>query len=374
MNIQRKPMYTPTGKESGKEKLQDILNMLTPFLIVVGILGMLLSIDSFAIAVKPAMDFEALLDSRTEPGDHVQGRVLYTFGCFAESSVIYSEYGRKTGETRNGCYYVIPGVNGVMILQVPLRYYDAMETLTEETFEYLYGGKEPQINIQVNGSVVINRSESLQRMLEEYLGMLGYSDREIADMGEVYIVEQKDTLTELRNIFVGSAAALTAGLILFFVRKRDKIAVFFGKNLKNLSPEKEARMGYMLTQITVDKRVIFKQVAVFMTVGLVLASLVCYYKSSLGYLAGSVILAYIAAVLFGLYPLIGSRAYIIFYEHGMNYCGEAFLYEESGYPEFQVIPQKSGSLTVFLKLKNRIFNVSGMEDFVEKYKRAYGIQ
>lgn len=374
MNIQRKPMYTSTEKESGKEKLQDILNMLTPFLIVVGILGMLLSIDGFAIAVKPAMDFEALLELPAAPGDHIQGRILYTFGCFAESSVIHSEYGRKTGETRNGYYYAIPGAGGVMILQVPLRYHDAMETLTEETFEYIYGGQEPQINIQVNGSVVINRSESLQRMLEESLAMLGYSDQEIADMGEVYIVKQDDMLTEMQNIFVGSALALAAGLILLFVRKRDKIAVFFGKNLKNLSPEQEARMGNMRTQIFTDKKIIYKQAAVFMAAGLVLASLVCYYKLSQGYLAGSVVLAYAAAVLFGLYPLIGSRAYIIFYEHGMNYCGEAFLYEESGYPEFQVFPQKNGRLAVFLKLKSRIFNVSDMEDFIAKYKRAYGIQ
>lgn len=372
--IRQKLMYTPTEKEPVKEKLRDLRAALAPWLIMIGIMGMLLSIDSFAIAVKPAADFEALLDFRAEPGDHVQGRVLYTYGCFAESSVISSEYGRKTGETRNGYYYVIPSADGVMILQVPLRYYDAMETLMEETFAYIFGGQEPRINIQINGSVVINRSESLLRMLGEYLGALGYSDREIADMGEIYIVKQDDSLTEARNIFVGSTVILAAGLILLFVEKKDKLAVFFGKNLKNLSPEKEARMGSMLTQVFADKKVIFKQSAIFMAVGLVLASMVCYYKASQGYLAGSVILAYIAAVLFGLCPLLGSRTYIIFYEHGMNYCGEAFLYEESGYPEFQVIPQKNGRLTVFLKLKSRVFNVSGMEDFVEKYKRAYGIQ
>lgn len=372
--IQQKPMYTPTEKESVKEKLQDILNVLAPLLIVVGVLGMLISIDKFVIAVKPAVDFEGLLNYSAEPGDHIRGRVLFTYGCFAESSVIRSEYGRKTGETKNGYYYAVPVADSVMILYVPLRYHNALETLTEETFQYLYGGQEPQVNVPVNGSVVKNRSESLLRMLEEYLGDLGYTAQDIADMGEIYIIKQDDMLTELRNMFVGCTVALVAGLVLLAVRKRDKIAVFFGKNLKNLSPEKEARMGSMLTQVFADKKIIFKQAAVFMTVGLVLASLVCYYKSSQGYLAGSVIFAYAAAVLFGLFPLIGSRTYIIFYEHGMNYCGEAFLYEESGYPEFQVIPQKNGRLTVFLKLKSRIFNVSEMEDFVDKYKRAYGIQ
>ena len=57
----------------------------------------------------------------------------------------------------------------------------------------------------------------------------------------------------------------------------------------------------------------------------------------------------------------------------MNYCGEAFLHEESGYPEFQAMPDGKGNLTVLMKLKARTFNVSNMEDFVEKYKRAYGI-
>lgn len=371
--IQKKPMYTPTDKETGKEKLQDVLNALPALLIVVGILGMLISIDRFAIAVKPAMDFGNLLDRSAAPGDHVEGKVLYTYGRFAESSVISAEYGRKTGERKSGYYYVVPSAGGVMILEVPLRYYSTLETLTEQTFDYLYGGKEPQANAQVNGYVVKNDSESLQRMLEEYLEGLGFPGQDIADMGEVYIVKQDDMLTELRNLFVGCSIALTAGLVLLIVRKREKLAVFFGKSRKNLSPEQEARLGNMLTQIFVDMKVILKQVAVIMAVGLALATLVCYYKSSQGYLAGSVILAYAAAVLLSLFPLVSSRNYIIFYEHGMNYCGEAFLYEESGYPEFQVIPQKNGKVTVFLKLKNRIFNVSNMEDFMEKYKRAYGI-
>lgn len=371
--IQRKPMYTPKEKETGKEKLQDLLNVLPTFLIVVGILGMLISIDRFAIAVKPAMDFEYLLNYPVSPGDHIAGRVLYTYGCFAESSVIYAENGRKTGETKSGYYYAVPGADGVMMLEVPLRYQSALDTLTEETFQYLYGGLEPQVNAQVNGYVKKNDSESLQRMLEEYLEALGYTTQDIANMGEVYIIKQEDMMTELRNLFVGCSLALAAGLVLLIVRKREKLAVFFGKNRKNLSPEQEARLGNMLTQIFVDMKVILKQVAVFMAVGLALASLVCYYKSSLGYLAGSVILAYVAAVIFGLFPLTGSREYIIFYEHGMNYCGESFLYEESGYPEFQVIPQKNGKVTVFLKLKHRVFNVTNMEDFMEKYKRAYGV-
>ena len=371
--IQQKPMYTPAEKETGKEKLQDILNVLPTILIVAGILGMLISIDRFAIAVKPAVDFENLLDSYAAPGDHVEGKVLYTYGCFAEASVIHAEYGRKTGETKSGYYYAVPSVDGVMILEVPLRYHTVMEALTEQTFHYLYGGNEPQADARINGYVVKNNSESLQRMLTEYLENLGYSAQEIADMGETYIIKQDDMLTGMRNLFAGSSIAMAAGLVLLVVSRREKLAVFFGRSQRNLSPEQEARLGNMLTQIFVDRKVILKQIAVIMAAGFVLASLVCYYKSSQGYLSGSVILAYAAAVLLGLFPLLGSRDYIIFYEHGMNYCGEAFLYEESGFPEFQVIPQKNGKVTVFLKLKNRIFNVSNMEDFMEKYKRAYGM-
>ena len=365
-------MYTSTEKESGKEKLQDIMNALAPFLMVAGIFGMLISIDRFATAIKPSIDFDSLFNYSAGLGDHIGGRLLYTYGCFAESSVISAEYGRKTGETKSGYYYVVPGSGSVMILQVPLRYRNAMETLTEETFQYLYGGSEPQTNVQINGYVVKNRSESLQRMLEEYLESLGYASQEIADMGTIYIIKQDDMLNEMRNVFVGSITVFVSGVLLLLVRKRDRLAVFFGKNRKNLNPEQEARLGNILTQVFVDKKVIIKQIAAFMALGLVLASVFCYYKSSQGYLAGSVILAYTAAVLFGLFPLAGSRDYLIFYEHGMNYCGEAFLYEESGYPEFQVIPQKNGKLTVFLRLKDRIFNVSSMEDFMEKYRRAYG--
>ncbi len=370
---QQRPMYRSKEKESGKEKLQDILKVLGPVLIAAGLLGMLISIDKFTIAIKPAVDFERLLNESVQPGDHIQGRVLYAYGCFAESSVIHAEYGRKTGETKNGYYYVVPGNGGVMILEVPLRYNNVMEKLTQETFQYLSDGPEPQSNAWINGYVVKNRSESLLRMLREYLAALGYTEGQIEGMGEVYIIDQDDSLTELRNLFVGSVVTLAAGLVLLLVRKREELAVFLGKNKRNLNPEQESRLGNILEQVFMDRKVIIKQVAILMGMGLVPASLFCYYKSSQGYLAGSVILAYLAAVAFGLLPLAGSREYIIFYENGMNYCGEAFLYEESGYPEFQVIPQKNGKVTVFLRLKNRIFNVSGMKDFMEKYKRAYGI-
>lgn len=371
--VQQKPMYTPSEKESGKEKLKDLLGALCTILIAGGILGMLISINSFFLAIKPAYDFEALLDTPVGLRDHIEGRVLYSYGCVAETSVISSQNGRKTGERTSGYYYLIPAYRGVLLLDVPTRYYDAMETLTEETFKYLDGGREPKINAQINGSVVRNNSESLQRMTEEYLEYMGFTAQDIAAMGEIYVIEQKDSLQELKNLFIVSSVALAAGLVLWVIRNRQKIAVFFGKNLNNLGPEKEAHLGSMLTQVFVDKRVIFKQVAILMSIGLVIASLIFYHELSQGYLSALAVFIYIAAILVGLSPLIGSREYIIFYEHGMNYCGEAFLYEEAGYPDFQVIPGKNGYLTVFLKLKHRIFNVSHMENFIEKYKRAYDI-
>ena len=371
--VQQKPMYTPSEKESGKEKLKDLSGALCAVLIVGGIIGMLISIDTFFIAMKPAYDFEALLDTPVEIRDHIEGRVLYTYGCVAETSVISLQNGRKTGERTSGYYYLIPAYRGVLLLNVPTRYYDAMETLTEETFEYFDSGKEPGINAQISGVVVRNYSESLQRMTEEYLGYMGFTAQDIAAMGEIYVIEQRDYFYSLKNTFVVSSVALAVGLVLWVIRTREKIAVFFGKNLNNLGPEKEARLGRMLTQVFVDKKVIFKQIAILMTIGLVISSLICYYRLSRDYLSASVVFIYVAAILVGLSPLIGSREYIIFYEHGMNYCGEAFLYEESGYPDFQVIPGKNGYLTVFLKLKHRTFNVSHMEDFIEKYKQAYDI-
>lgn len=371
--VQQKPMYTPSEKESGKEKLKDLLGALCTILIVGGIIGMLVSIDAFVIAMKPAYDFEDLLDTPVRLKDHIEGRILYSYGCVAETSIISSANGRKTGERTSGYYYLVPSYGGVLLLNVPTRYYDAMEVLTEETFSYLDGGSAPRINAQINGSIVRNNSESLQRMMEEYLGYLGFTAQDIASMGEIFVIEQRDSLQELKNIFIVSSIALAAGLVLWVIRKRKRIAIFFGKNLNNLSPEKEARLGKMLTQVFVDKKIILKQVAIFMTIGLVVATLICFFELSRDYLSASIVLIYAAVILFGLSPLIGSREYIIFYEHGMNYCGEAFLYEESGYPDFQVIPGKNGHLTVFLKLKHRTFNVSIMENFIEKYKRAYEI-
>ena len=372
--VQPKPMYTPSEKESAKEKIKDLLGALCTILIVGGIFGMLISIDTFFIAMKPAYDFEDLLETPAGLRDHIEGRVLYTYGCVAETSVISSQNGRKTGETTSGYYYMIPAYRGVLLLKVPTRYYDAMETLTEETFDYLNGGSEPRINAQISGNIVRNYSESLQRMTEEYLGYLGFTAQDISAMGEIYVIEQRDGFYALKNTFIVSSVALAAGLLLWVIRKREKIAVFFGKNLNNLGPEKEARLGRMLTQMFVDKKAIFRQIAILMTIGLVIASLICFGLLSRDYyLSPSIVFIYVAAILVGLSPLVGSREYIIFYEHGMNYCGEAFLYEESGYPEFQVMPGKNGYLTVFLKLKHRTFNVSHMEDFIEKYKKAYDI-
>ena len=370
--VQQKPMYTPTEKESGKEKLKDLLGALCVFFIVGGIIGMLISIDTFFMAMKPAYDFEALLDTPVGIREHVEGRVLYTYGCVAETSIISSHNGKKTGETTSGYYYMIPAYRGVLLLEVPTRYYDALETLTEETFEYLNGGEEPQINAQISGVTVRNESESLQRMTEEYLEYMGFPAQDIAAMGEIYVIEQRDYFYALKKTFIVSSIALAAGVILWVIRSREKIAVFFGKNLNNLGPEKEARLGKMLTQVFVDKKDILQQIAILMAIGLVIALPICFYQLSRGYLSASAVFILVAAILVGLSPLVGSKEYIIFYEHGMNYCGEAFLYEESGYPEFEVIPGKNGYV-VFLKLKHRTFVVTHMEDFLEKYKRAYDI-
>lgn len=373
--VQQKPMYTPSEKESGKEKLKDLSKALCFILILWGILGTLISIDDFFIALQPAYDFEDLLDTPIGLRDHIEGRVLYSYGCVAETSVISSQNGKKTGEATSGYYYLIPAYRGVLLLKLPTRYYDALEALTEETFDYLNGGREPQVNAQINGYVERNHSESLQRMTEEYLGYMGFTAQDIAAMGEIYVIVQRDALSlhDQKYTFIVSSIALAAGLVLWVIRKREKIAVFFGKNLNNLGPEKEARLGRMLTQIFVDKKVIFKQIALLMTIGLVIASLICLGLLSRDYyLAPSIVFIYVVAILVGLSPLLGSKEYIIFYEHGMNYCGEAFLYEESGYPEFELIPGKNGYI-VFLKLKHRTFVVTHMEDFLEKYKRAYDI-
>lgn len=58
--VQPKLMYTPSDKETGKEKWEDFLKFLNTVLIVGGVIGMLAFINKFCIAVKPAFDFDTL--------------------------------------------------------------------------------------------------------------------------------------------------------------------------------------------------------------------------------------------------------------------------------------------------------------------------
>ena len=71
------------------------------------------------VSIKPAVSFEDMLDgAEVKPGTHVAGDVVYAFDYFAsETSYTQRSDGSRSGDRKNGNYYLIPIANGYIGLK-----------------------------------------------------------------------------------------------------------------------------------------------------------------------------------------------------------------------------------------------------------------
>lgn len=154
--------------------------------------GMLLYLSAadLVVSFKPAVSFEELLeeDKELKPGSHVKGDVVYALGYFAsESTYTKRSDGSRSGSRKSGNYYMIPAATGCFALKCRQSDVEALDGLSEETFDYMMSGTEPSTEIFIEG-----KAEYLEGKLagyyKEYLADLGYTEDEAEQMGEPLVV------------------------------------------------------------------------------------------------------------------------------------------------------------------------------------------
>lgn len=160
-------------------------------LLLVGGIMLYSSVPKLIVSFKPAMSFEDMLDgAEVKEGSHVAGDVVFALDYFASQST-YTRYsdGSRSGDRASGNYYLIPTYDGFIGLKCRQADVADFDKLSGETFDYLETGIEPTTKIFIQGNVKTMESK-LPKFFQEYLEDMGYTEDEIADMGEPLVLSE----------------------------------------------------------------------------------------------------------------------------------------------------------------------------------------
>lgn len=162
----------------------------TLILLMFGAILIYQSAADLVVSLKPAVSFEQMLDgTEVKAGSHVAGDVLYALDYFAsQSTYTQRSDGSRSGSRKSGNYYLIPTSTGYIGLKSRQSDVEALNTLTDETFQYLETGTEPTTTVFTQGSVEV-MGDKIAKYYREYLEDLGYTESEIEDMGEPLVIQ-----------------------------------------------------------------------------------------------------------------------------------------------------------------------------------------
>jgi len=174
------------------------------------------------VSFKPAVSFEQMLDGKeVKAGSHIAGDVVYAMDYFASQNT-YTRYsdGSRSGNRNSGNYYLIPVSNGYIGLKSRQSDVEALDTLSNETFEYLESGTEPTTTIFMEGSLSL-MEENIAKYYREYLGEMGYTEADIDEMGDPLLFEYVN-FNAARIMFAIGIVLIALALFLFWRRyKRE---------------------------------------------------------------------------------------------------------------------------------------------------------
>lgn len=200
------------GRVGWKEDWKkDLVQMTVRFvlggLIAAGIILLAANGKDFLTALKPGYDVEYLLENGAEEGMHVSGRVPGLYDCFAELE--------NTGSSKiSAYYYAIPGEKEVMVLYVPAARHGEAEALLEETVDYLETGLLPESLMDIEGYVV-KAEGRIPYLLSQYMLDIGYTQEDIAAMGDPLMIRDAEGRLEKARIFAPvGMILLTLGILL----------------------------------------------------------------------------------------------------------------------------------------------------------------
>lgn len=206
------------------ERISNSLSRGTLVLLVFGIMLMVMSGKMTITSLMPENDFEDLMEKEAKEGMHIKGEVQYAFDCYAyEETWKENKDGSRTPAKTSHYYYAIPGEGDNFIgLEVAVDDKVDMETLADETYEYLSGGEEPSTKIMAEGRMT-KMDEEMSGLFKEYLQEIGYTNEEISGMGEFYYIEQPASMQTERLMFAGGILLVVIAIVIFIIRfKKNK--------------------------------------------------------------------------------------------------------------------------------------------------------
>lgn len=206
------------------ERISNSLSRGILVLLVFGIMLMVVSGKMTITSLMPENDFEDLMEKEAKEGMHIKGEVQYAFDCYAyEETWKENKDGSRTPAKTSHYYYAIPGEGDNFIgLEVAVDDKVDMETLADETYEYLSGGEEPSTKIMAEGRMT-KMDEEMSGLFKEYLQEIGYTNEEISGMGEFYYIEQPASMQTERLMFAGGILLVVIAIVIFIIRfKKNK--------------------------------------------------------------------------------------------------------------------------------------------------------
>lgn len=186
--------------------------------LVIGAILLYLNGQYFFPSFKKAVDFDYLIDEKSEAGMHIEGDVVFALDSFAtEETWTENRDGSRTPKKTSSYYYMIPTAEGYAGLKVLAKDHSTMEKLVEETWSYIMEeGDEPTTKLTVSG-ISVPMKEDLKKYFIDYLEEMEFSQQEIDDMGQIVLIEPISIRAVQIMTFIGIACLLLA-VVLFVVR------------------------------------------------------------------------------------------------------------------------------------------------------------
>lgn len=186
-------------------------------------LAVMISDGSFPNLLLPAHDFDDVMDNGLKTGAHIKGELPYSYGGFATKESYTQNKTSRTAAKTTGYYYLIPaGDEGIAAVYVHKDKFDSMEDLTEETYDFVTGGQEPQGTVHFEGTALKMDKElqGLEKAFRSELKDMGYSEAEITEMlsaytdGECLVISGPRDISTFYVMTAIAFAAIIAGILL----------------------------------------------------------------------------------------------------------------------------------------------------------------
>ena len=189
--------------------------------------GAMMTVQTFPdllTSFKTPKDFDEVLDSGAAAGDRVEGQVPFLLDYFAtEESWTENQDGSRTPKKTSNYYYVLPAGDDFIGLTVSPGNASDANKLVDQTYDFLDGGAEPDVTLEVTGRVCEMEADLVSMFEEELRDYYGYSDHDLSALKPYLLIENR-SFTAVRVLCGGGVLLALAGVFVT-VRRWKKYSI-----------------------------------------------------------------------------------------------------------------------------------------------------